>query len=142
MALVHAAVIVRDIENSDGDVLQILTAVPAEAAFERAVQVGRVVILKLVNLGGGEKNTIRLDCHVNSPIVGSHHALDNIAGTYMSPIWRDAIFFGRHVVPIHTCFCFDFLPSQAGNAGQLHGSPQHSFGIRRDVDTYWPAHLD
>lgn len=63
MALVHAAVIVRDIENSDGDVLQILAAVPAEAAFERAVQVGRAVVLELVNLGGENKrDQARLSC--------------------------------------------------------------------------------
>lgn len=119
MALIHAAVIVRDIKNSDGDVLQILAAVPAEAAFERAVQVGRAVVLKLVNLGGEKKIRSGLivmfvNCHQddNSRIVGLHHfILDNIAGAYMSPIWRNAFFFGRHVVPIHTCLRFDFLPS-------------------------------
>lgn len=57
VALVHAAVVVRDVENSDGDVLQVLAAVPAEAAFEGAVQVGRAVVLILVYLGGGGNKT-------------------------------------------------------------------------------------
>lgn len=52
MALVHAAVVVRDIENSDGDVLQVLAAVPGEATLEGAVQLGRTLVHKLVDLGG------------------------------------------------------------------------------------------
>lgn len=60
----------------------------------------------------------------------------------MSPMWRDAIFFGGHVVPIHACLGFDFLPSQAVDAGQLHGGAQHGFGIRRDVDAYRPTRWD
>lgn len=67
MALVHAAVIVRDVENADGDVLQVLAAIPAEAAFERAVQVGRAVVLILVNLRGkniqSDSLIISLDCN-------------------------------------------------------------------------------
>lgn len=71
------------------------------------------------------------------------HTIDNnVAGTYMSLVGWDVFFFLGHVVPIHTRPCFDLLPPHAGDAGQLHGFPQDGFCRRRDIDTYWLAHVD
>lgn len=67
---------------------------------------------------------------------------NNVAGTYMSLVGWDVLFFFGHVVPIHTRPCFDLLPPHTGDAGQLHGFPQDGFCRRGDLDTYWLAQVD
>lgn len=50
MALVHPAVVVGDVDDPDGDVLQILAPIPEDTALKWAVQFNRSVILKPVYL--------------------------------------------------------------------------------------------
>lgn len=54
VALVDPAVIVGNVEDSDGEVLQVLAPVPEQTASKRSIQLGRVVILEPVNLKGGD----------------------------------------------------------------------------------------
>lgn len=50
VALVDAAVIEGDVEDPDGQVLQVLAPVPQQTAFKRSVHLGTVVILEPVYL--------------------------------------------------------------------------------------------
>lgn len=54
VALVDPAVVVGDVEDSDGEVLQVPAPVPRQTAFKRSIHLSRVVILEPVNLKGGD----------------------------------------------------------------------------------------
>lgn len=54
MALVDAAVVVGDVEDADGEVLQVLAPVPEQTALERPVHLRQAVVLEPVDLRGGD----------------------------------------------------------------------------------------
>lgn len=52
VALVDPAVVVRDVDDAKGEVLQVLAPVPEQTALERPIHLGEVVILEPVYLRG------------------------------------------------------------------------------------------
>lgn len=65
---------------------------------------------------------------------------NNGRATYVN--FCDVFFIFWHVVPLHSCLCFDLLPPHTGDASQHHVFPQDCFCLRWDVDTYWLAQVD
>lgn len=138
MALVDTAVVIGDFGDSNGEVLQVLAPIPLQTALQWSVQFNRsfILILQYLEERKGKQACVKYT-HATCHIVDN-----NVAGTYMSLVGWDVFFFFGHVVPIHTRPRFDLLPPHAGDAGQLHGFPQDGFCRRRDIDTYWLAHVD
>lgn len=50
--------------------------------------------------------------------------------------YRDGKGVVVEVRPVHVRGCLDLLPGQAGDAGELHGSAQHSHRLRGDVHAH------
>lgn len=59
VALVDPAVVEGDVEDSDGEVLQVLAPIPEQTAFKRPIQLGKVVILEPENLKGRDSVCVK-----------------------------------------------------------------------------------
>lgn len=138
VALVDPAVIIRDIDDPNGQVLQVLAPIPEQTAFKRSIHLNKVVILKPVYLK--VRDSVRETPRVESPCASHHIQLHS--WTYVSLVGWDIFFLCGHVVPINPRPRFDFLPLHTGDAGQLHGFPEDRFCCRRHVHTHRLAHMD
>lgn len=141
MTLIDTTVIKGDIEDLNGDVLQVLAAAPGQTALKWSIQRHWCIILVLVYLGQSKQiyivrynvvDTLRYMFFFPNAIMAKQ--------TYMS--FGDVFVICWHVVPIHTCLCLELLPPHTEDAGQHHGFSQDCVCRRRDVDTHWLARVD